>query len=202
LPVPGFPVSQFPGAARGSEPQVIWETAQPSPVCIPCLTDPLPLDWCEAWGEYRGSLERVLHALKFERHDFLDDALAALLEETLRDREFDAIAAVPMTRAKERKRGYNQAELLARALARRIGIACDAKLLARRRAGATQSSLPKRDRAANVRGAFHASPRANGRSILLVDDISTTGETLRACAAALHAAGVSRVCAVAVAKAV
>ncbi|HEX6177967.1 MAG TPA: ComF family protein [Thermoanaerobaculia bacterium] len=169
--------------------------------CIACLEDPLPLDWCEAWGEYRGSLERVLHALKFERHDFLDDALAKLLEETLRDREFDAIAAVPMQRAKERKRGYNQAELLARALSRRTGIECDMRLLTRRRAGATQSSLPKRDRAANVHGAFAASSGAKGRAILLVDDISTTGETLRACATALRAAGASRVCALAVAKA-
>jgi ComF family protein len=155
--------------------------------------------WCEAWGEYRGSLEKVLRALKFERHDFLDDALAALLEETLRDREFDVVAGVPMHAAKERKRGYNQAELLARALARRIDVPCD-MLLTRRGEKVAQSLLPKQARAANVRGAFHASPRAKGQSILIVDDICTTGETLRACAKALVRAGASRVCAVAVAK--
>lgn len=166
------------------------------------MTNPLPLAWCEAWGVYRGSLEKLLHALKFERHDFLDDPLASLLEETLRDREFDVIAGVPMHRAKERKRGYNQAELLARALSRRVGIQCDMTLLTRRRERATQSSLPKRDRAANVRGAFAASSRVKGKSILIVDDICTTGETLRACAAALTSAGATRVCAVAVAKAV
>lgn len=172
-------------------------------ICIDCLTSPLPVDWCEAWGAYRGPLERLLHALKFQRHDFLDDALAALLDETLRDRDFDAVVAVPMHRAKERKRGYNQAELLARALGRRIHVACDMTLLTRqRRERATQSRLPKRDRAANVVGAFAASPRADGTSILIVDDICTTGETLRACAAALRDAGASRVCAVAVAKAV
>ena len=107
-----------------------------------------------------------------------------------------------MHRAKERKRGYNQADLLARALSRRIGIRCDMTLLTRRRERATQSQLPKRDRAANVRGAFAASSRVKGKSILIVDDICTTGETLRACAAALHDAGATRVCAVAVAKAV
>ena len=171
-------------------------------VCIPCIETPLPVDWCEAWGAYSGPLERLLHALKFERHDFLDDALAVLLEETMRDRDFDAIAGVPMHRAKERKRGYNQADLLARALSRRIGIRCDMTLLTRRRERATQSQLPKRDRAANVRGAFAASSRVKGKSILIVDDICTTGETLRACAAALHDAGAGRVCAVAVAKAV
>jgi len=62
--------------------------------------------------------------------------------------------------------------------------------------------LPKRERAANVRGAFAASPRAKGKSILIVDDICTTGETLRACANALVRAGASRVCAIAVAKTV
>jgi ComF family protein len=170
-------------------------------VCIDCSADPLPLAWCDAWGEYRGSLEKLLHALKFQRHDFLDDALASLVEETLPDRAFDVLAGVPMHPAKERRRGYNQAELLARALARRIDIQCDMTLLTRRRERAMQSSLPKRERAANVRGAFAASSRVKGKSILIVDDICTTGETLRACAAALHAAGAARVCAVAVAKA-
>jgi ComF family protein len=178
------------------------ETGRPGNLCIACTADPLPLAWCEAWGVYRGGLEKLLGALKFERHDFLDDALASLLEEALRDRGFDAVAGVPMHAAKERRRGYNQAELLARALSRRIDIQCDMTLLTRRRERATQSSLPKRDRAANVRGAFAASSRVKGKSILIVDDICTTGETLRACAATLSAAGAARVCAVAVAKAV
>jgi ComF family protein len=178
------------------------ETGRPGNLCIQCSADPLPLAWCEAWGVYRGGLEKVVGALKFERHDFLDDALASLLEETLRDRDFDAVAGVPMHAAKERRRGYNQAELLARALSRRIDIQCDMTLLTRRRERATQSSLPKRDRAANVLGAFAASSRVKGKSILIVDDICTTGETLRACAAALTAAGAARVCAAAVAKAV
>ena len=149
-------------------------------------------------------MERVLHALKFERHDFLSAALASLLEETVRargDLAFDALVPVPMARGKERRRGYNQAELLARALARRLGTGCDMTLLTRREERATQSMLPKRERAANVRGAFAASSRVKGKAILVVDDICTTGETLRACAAVLRRAGASRVCALTVAKA-
>ncbi len=186
--------------------------AQPLPVekgaadilCLGCQEDPLPVAWCDAWGEYRGALERLLQALKFERHDFLDAALAGLLHETLAargDTAFDAIVAVPMSRARERHRGYNQAELLARALSLRTRIQCDMTLLARRGERATQSTLPKRARAANVRGAFAALPRVKSKSILIVDDICTTGETLRACAAALRGAGAARVCAIAVAKA-
>ncbi|HET7437766.1 MAG TPA: ComF family protein [Thermoanaerobaculia bacterium] len=173
-------------------------------ICIECSADPLPLDWCEAWGEYGGALEKLLHALKFSRQDFLDAPLAALLEERMRARgdvAFDAIVPVPMLRARERKRGYNQAALLAFALAPRIGAPCEPSLLGRRKEGATQSTLPKRARAANVRGAFRAMPAAKDRSILIVDDICTTGETLRACAAALRKAGAAKVCAVTVAKA-
>ena len=172
---------------------------------MPCESDPLPLEWCEAWGRYDGALRQLVQALKFERHDFLDDALASLLEETLRERgdlAFDAIVPVPMARRKERRRGYNQAALLAMALSRRLAIPCDMTLLVRRSERATQASLPKRDRAANVHGAFAASSRAKGKAILIVDDISTTGETFRACAAALGVQQPARVCAIAVAKAV
>src|ERR1700738_301258 len=67
--------------------------------CIACLDDPLPVGWTEAWGQYRGSLERLLHAFKFERHDFLDAPLAELLESVVRDVAFDAIVPVPMHRS-------------------------------------------------------------------------------------------------------
>jgi competence protein ComFC len=174
-----------------------------SALCLQCHETPLPLDWCDAWGHYRGPLERLLQALKFERHDFLDGALAGLLYETLQARgdAFDVVAAVPMSRKRERRRGYNQSELLARALGRRAGVPCDMTLLTRRGERATQSTLPKRARAANAHRAFAASPLVKDRSILIVDDICTTGETLRACASALREAGAARVCAIAVAKA-
>jgi ComF family protein len=175
-----------------------------SALCISCSNDPLPLDWCEAWGEYRGGLEAVLHAFKFERHDFLDDPLAGLLEEVVErrgDLDFDAIVPVPMSRAKLRRRGYNQAELLARSLARRSKIGFDPSLLLRTAEKKTQSSLPRAARAENVRGVFSASSAARGRVVLLVDDICTTGETFRAGAEVLLAGGAGRVCAIAVAKA-
>ncbi|HUJ13202.1 MAG TPA: phosphoribosyltransferase family protein [Thermoanaerobaculia bacterium] len=181
------------------------DSSLPAPVhCIRCIDDPLPVAWTDAWGHYRGSLERVLHAFKFEKHDFLDDALAALLEDVIRSRgdlDFDGIVAVPMHRAKRRHRGYNQADLLARALARRLRMCCDPSLLCKRADCAVQSTLPRSERAKNVRGAFVASSRARGRSLLLVDDICTTAETLRACARSLDAAGAARICAVVVAKA-
>jgi ComF family protein len=172
--------------------------------CINCQLDPLPVGWCEASCHYRGPAERVLHAFKFERHDFFDAPLAALLDETLRTRNdltFDAIIPVPMTRARKRRRGYNQAELLARQLASMTGIPCQTKLLAKRGGLATQSTLARAARRGNVRDAFAASASVAGLSLLLVDDIITTGETLRACATALVRQRAERVCAIAIAKA-
>jgi ComF family protein len=172
--------------------------------CIRCIDAPLAVDWTDAWGHYRGSLERLLHAFKFEHHDFLDDVLAGLLEECVGhhgEADFDAIVPVPMHRAKLRRRGYNQAELLGRALGRRLGVRCEAAFLRKRTERAAQSTLPRDQRASNVRGAFVASQRVRGRSVLIVDDICTTAETLRECAKTLAGAGAKRISAVVVAKA-
>src|ERR1043166_3755172 len=168
------------------------------------MVNPLPVGWTDAWGHYRGALERVLHAFKFQRHDWFSEPFADALRDLVAahdDVDFDAVVPVPMSRAKLRRRGYNQAELLARALAKRLRVRCDTALLAKRFERRTQSTLDNAQRAANVRGAFTASPRSASKSILLVDDVCTTGETLRACAAALLRAGAARVCAVVVAKA-
>jgi len=172
--------------------------------CLDCLIDPLPVVWTDAWGHYRDALERVLHAFKFQRHDWFAEPFADALRDLVVARgesTFDAVVPVPMSRAKLRRRGYNQAELLARALARRLRLRCDMSLLAKRLDRRPQSTLARAERAANVRGAFKASERSKSKSILLVDDVCTTGETLRACAAALLRAGAGRVCAVVVAKA-
>lgn len=171
--------------------------------CIRCCDDPLPVAWTDAWGHYRGTLERVLHAFKFRRHDFLAAPLGRLLADTLRargDLAFDAIVPLPMHAAKLRRRGYNQAELLARAVAGETRLPWRPALLTRGGERDTQSLLPRVARRANVREAFTASPRSSSKSILIVDDVTTTGETLRAAARELLAAGAARVAAVVVAK--
>ena len=171
--------------------------------CLSCQERPTRLDWADSWGHYEGSLERILQAYKFERHDFLDDALAELLAELVyqHDDSFDAIVAVPMHRTKLRRRGYNQSELLARSLAAITGVPSRSDLLVKRVDREAQSTLPRSARAANVRGAFEASPAVRGLSILLVDDIATTGETMRACAGALRRRKAAFLCAVTVARA-
>jgi ComF family protein len=180
-----------------------WSGDDPDFICGPCLANPLPVAWTEAWGCYRGSLERVLHAFKFKRHDFFSDPLAGLIERVVvarGDLAFDAVVSVPMHRAKARRRGYNQAELLGRALSRRLRLRFEPALLKKTRDLDAQSKLARDARAVNVRGAFLASPRCVSRNILLVDDVCTTGETIRACASELLRAGAARVAAAVVAK--
>lgn len=117
------------------------------------------------------------------------------------DEEFDCIVPVPMHSRRERGRGFNQAQVLAAHLDRGTRLRMRTDLMRKTRAGKPQSSLPRAERQANVRGAFVACEKAQDLSILLVDDICTTGETIDACAAALLDAGAARVCGLVVARA-
>jgi competence protein ComFC len=180
-----------------------WSGEVDADVCLDCRQRPTGLEWCESWGHYRGGVERLVHAFKFARHHFLERHLALLLAERLierRDFDFDALVPVPMHRSKLRRRGYNQAALLGSALSRRLGIPCQ-PLLSKIVEREPQSTLARSQRAANVRNAFRPEPAVAGLSLLLVDDVATTGETLRACARTLIASGARRVCAITVARA-
>ena len=112
------------------------------------------------------------------------------------------MTAVPLHPRKLRERGYNQAGLLARRLSAVTRLTFRPGTLRRIASGRPQSTLPRGERLRNVRRSFATDSRAaGGRSILLIDDVCTTGSTLEACARTLLAAGAERVCAVVVARA-
>jgi len=109
---------------------------------------------------------------------------------------------VPLHRARRRRRGFNQAALLAEALSEKIGVSVDIGTLVRHRPTAAQVGLDAEERTRNVRDAFRCvTGRAEGKVVLLIDDVCTTGSTLEACAVALREGGAKSVKAMTLARA-
>jgi ComF family protein len=136
----------------------------------------------------------VVHALKYQGRRGLAPGLAAELARVVPGApRTDLVMAVPLHSARRRERGYNQAGLLAEALAEAIGVPVIEGAIERARDTRPQARLDPRARRANVAGAFRVKQpgRLEGRNILLVDDVVTTGATLDACLAALERAGAS-----------
>jgi ComF family protein len=151
------------------------------------------VDRARAIGSYEGALRSIVHALKYEGRRSLARPLADLMRE--RGAEVlagsDCLVPVPLHPTRRRARGFNQALDLARHLGRPVR-----KALRRVRATPTQTGLPAAQRHRNVRDAFAMAPRTSslsGATVVLVDDVSTTGATLEACARVLKAAGAREV---------
>ncbi|HVR44724.1 MAG TPA: ComF family protein [Thermoanaerobaculia bacterium] len=185
-----------------------WEMAGgaiDSFLCLDCVgRERDPVERIVSWGRYAGGLERLVHAFKFERHDFLDAPLASLLLSAWAEwspEGIDAAVPVPLHRRKLLERGYNQADLLARKFAAGAGLRYLPGLLRREIDTPPQAGLKRGERAANVRRAFAAERGCGGRGVVLIDDVCTTGATLRGCARSLRRAGARRVVALTVARA-
>jgi ComF family protein len=156
--------------------------------------EPLPplISLSTAVGPYDGRLRDIVQALKYEARPTIARHLARRMRSagaTVLDGA-DAVVPVPLHRSRERSRGFNQA----RELARQLGLPMR-DVLVRSRRTETQADLPAGRRHANVRGAFALSPRATvaGLVLVVVDDVSTTGATLNACASVLFEAGAADV---------
>lgn len=171
--------------------------------CGPCRRRQPSCERTLAAWTYQPPLDAVLTGLKFRRLEYLGSQLgrelAVLLGSRLEDH--DLVVPVPLHWRRRLARGYNQAEAIARPLAKRLGLE-HARVLRRRRATPPQTALEREQRVRSVRGAFALRRRHDprGRRVLLVDDVVTTGATLEAAAACLRRAGAARVTAVAAAR--
>jgi ComF family protein len=152
---------------------------------------------------YEGPLEVALQRFKYRGWRRLAEPLALLMAERVVVEGLSAswAVAVPLHSSRLRQRGFNQSELLARELCKRLGLSEPPGELVRTRATPPQVGHDRRWRLENVRDAFtwRGGP-LEGRSILLIDDVATTGATLEACAAALRSAGSGPVMGVSVAR--
>ena len=142
----------------------------------------------------RASMVKIKYKNKREYLDFYGTALAARYERQIQRMQVDAIVPVPIHRSRRRRRGFNQAELLAEIMGERLGIPVAADALVRSKRTLPQKELSAMERLKNLSGAFRAGEIPEHiRSVLLVDDIYTTGSTIEACARALRNAGVEHV---------
>jgi len=148
----------------------------------------------------KGTLLEAIHKYKYESGLWLEPFLTGLLirqaAPELSTAGWDAIVPVPLYPAKERERGFNQAERLARQLSRAAGIPLQKGFVRRHIPTPTQTRLSREERRQNVSRAFRvpSSGRVRGQRIVLVDDVFTTGATTHACASALIQAGAAEVC--------
>jgi ComF family protein len=153
-------------------------------------------------------MQRIIHATKYRHRpslgETLGDLLAQRLSVPLRDElAKTALVPVPLHRRREKKRGFNQSLVLARALAKAWHLEVAPRALRRTRFTQSQAKLGATERWQNVEGAFAPARglHLEAPAVLLIDDVLTTGATMNACAAALKSAGVRKVIGIALAKA-
>ena len=170
--------------------------------CSVCQEDRPAFSRAAAYGSYDGELRELIHLLKYERIVPAAGVLGGMLARAVGQFEFGPtpvlVIPVPLHRSKRRARGFNQAELIARAALKNLklsGVEIATGVLERRRDTASQIGLTRPQRAENIRGAFRVAHlnRVAGREVLLVDDVLTTGTTANECARILRKAGAAKV---------
>ena len=163
-----------------------------------------PLAERRATAEFADVIQTAIHELKYNgKRDFAPILGQRLADELKRSGwQPTLITAAPLHAARYKQRGYNQAAMLADHLARQANLPFSADALHRTRDTRPQVGLGRKDRQENMVGAFAANPTiVKDQAVVIVDDVYTTGATLRACASALLEAGASKVWALTVASA-
>jgi len=168
-------------------------------ICGHCLTHPPWFFSARAATTYDGRILKAIHRFKYGRKITIGRALAFFLAgysfDDLDFSRFDAVMPVPLHLGRLRKRGFNQALILARGLGEKYGMTLDFRSLKRIRPTVTQTGLNRKERLENISGAFQVEypERIHGKYLLLVDDVYTTGATVNECAKTLIRAGAKQV---------
>lgn len=174
-----------------------------------CGDAPFVFDRCVSPFVYTKAVRRGMHRFKFNNAptvaDFYAKYMAAVVRREYAGEYIDIVTCIPMHPADLRQRGYNQAQLLARQTAALLKLPMNSKLLVKTTRNSVQHSLTRQERQRNVSGVFELSDSCRslrGRTVLLCDDIITTGSTLNECASVLKVAGAEKVLCVAAAAVV
>jgi ComF family protein len=167
--------------------------------CGECLSKKPPFERIRYFGIYDGPLKESIHLFKFNGIKRLAEPLAMLMLSVI-NHDYDAIVPVPLHTQRLREREFNQTALLGLHIARHLDNALMLDALLKTRETDLQTDVSGKERRANLRGAFSASEKIMGLKLLIVDDVITTGATIKECAFTLRKAGASAVDAVALAR--
>lgn len=171
--------------------------------CRLCAAEPLAIDGIRAPYLMEGTVRDLVHALKYRDLRAAAAEVGRLLAGYMEANPLrvEVLVPVPLHRRRLRERGYNQSELMARELGMRTGIPLDTAAVRRERDTPPQVSTDSRqERRKNMEGAFECSRALEGRQVLLLDDVVTTGATMSACAGAIRASGAKSVWGLALAR--
>ncbi|MDD5190837.1 MAG: ComF family protein, partial [Dehalococcoidales bacterium] len=172
--------------------------------CARCLERHPEIDGIQAPFRFEGVIREAIHQLKYQNLRAIAPGLAVFIQEFLEDHpvEADLLVPVPLHPKRLRERGYNQSALLTRELGGLLHLPVDEKSLVRRHYVSPQARTRSvSERFQNVMNLFECSPAVvYGKSVIIMDDVTTSGATLNACAAALKKAGAIRVLGLALAK--
>ncbi len=174
-----------------------WRPQNKFELCRECCAAPPPFESLRSAFVYQGTVPHLVRGLKYRGMTALAEPMAGLLAETALefDMEADLIVPVPLSGLRHRTRGYNQASELAKHLGRELDVPMRPRAVERVRNTPPQArSADAAQRRRNVQGAFRSEdPAVESNRILLIDDVTTTGATLAACADALNRAGAQSV---------
>ncbi len=183
---------------------VCGEPGVDSSVCHDCVANPPAFNKLRSATLFDGIIREALHHLKYNNDIGLGEILAPFLVDlfTAQNWDIDLVTAVPLSKERYRSRGYNQAECIARPFAAMINKLYLSSAVSRIKNTQSQIDLSAAERRENVSGAFYANTsQVNLKSVIIIDDVSTTGSTISECASALKLAGAKEVFALTLARA-
>jgi ComF family protein len=176
-------------------------TSDAGDICGRCLMERPPFAGVITYGLYSDTLKEAINLLKFSSVKRLAKPLGMLIAK-LDIPQVDMIVPVPLSIKRLRQRGFNQTLLIGRVVSKTLDIPLSSELLYKKKETLPQAVLSASDRARNLKNAFATRSRLKGETVLLVDDVMTTGATARECSKTLLKAGAGKVFVATVARAV
>ncbi len=164
--------------------------------CYDCEREDLCYEQGRSLWIHKMPVSSSIYAFKYKNRRVYGEVygreMAKTFRKIIRLWEIDVIVPVPLHRKKQKKRGYNQAEILAKEIGFRVGIPVDTTLIKRKKNTVPQKEFTRKERKKNLKNAFEVTGKVEGKRVLIIDDIYTTGSTIDSISILLKKAGAEK----------